>query len=117
MKSWDFLHVSDLHLSATSQYIDDLKVHVDPAFRDNAFAAFVSLYKNSELLKSVRYVIFSGDVTTAGEQAGFDQFSREVVPNLRGSREKHFFIVPGNHDVVWSLDPKMSDYLSKKFSS
>jgi len=117
MKSWDFLHVSDLHLSATSQYIDDLKVHVDPAFRDNAFAAFVSLYKNSELLKSVRYVIFSGDVTTAGEQDGFDQFSREVVPNLRGSSEKHFFIVPGNHDVVWSLDPKMSDYLSKKFSS
>lgn len=84
------LHLSDLHFTS------DTKVeHVwRPLFED---------LRDQKLLRKIKFLIVSGDVSSKGAQAEFklaSEFLQVVQHTLKVPRE-HVVLVPGNHDLDW----------------
>jgi 3',5'-cyclic AMP phosphodiesterase CpdA len=69
--------------------------------------------------KALSFIAIGGDVTSHGKAAGFTRFADEALPSLQRmvARREAICAVPGNHDVVWGLDPIGSGYFNEKFKS
>jgi 3',5'-cyclic AMP phosphodiesterase CpdA len=107
------LHLSDLHLGPqASTPVGDYKVEAIPhgdrqnrigLFRQTLNALTTMLAASGEALDAV---IITGDVTTYGDPAGFNQ-----LPNLLSALGSslpppdHILVATGNHDVRWRTPP------------
>ena len=129
MAKWAFLWITDLHFaSPNSNYIDDpreLDLPGDQRFRDTIVRSLHTILDldfrkiaNGETQESLSFVAIGGDITTRGESHGFKQFSRDTFPKLSRlvSTPDAICIVPGNHDVVWGINPYSADYFTRKFA-
>lgn len=114
------LHLSDLHYeSPDSNYGDDDKADTPPSVRSNVFSNLNQILEGWPLDEPVDIVAVTGDITTRGNQEGFAKFQEKTVALLKDRlrNRKAFFLVPGNHDVRWGLDPAKSDYFDLKFEN
>jgi 3',5'-cyclic AMP phosphodiesterase CpdA len=108
------LHLSDLHLAnaPAEDALGDYKVE---AVKEDDRVSRAQLLKNTlkalpiwlaENETALDGVIITGDVTTRGAPAGFQQ-----LPDLLGALgtalpdAEHIVVVPGNHDVTWGTEP------------
>ena len=116
MSKWRFLWITDLHYELPdANYLDDpkeLKEKYDAPFRENVFTNFNRIlryggFENMEL----DFIVIGGDITTHGNRRGFDTFLAQAFPLLQSLvPTKAICIVPGNHDVVWGIDPTEEGY-------
>src|SRR5438309_1097890 len=108
MRSWSIVSISDLHYeSPNSNYTDDPKELQDVAFREDIFQEFNAILENGFASEKFDLICIAGDITTHGKAEGLKRFKSEALPKLSSlvnSREA-IAVVPGNHDVVWGLDP------------
>jgi 3',5'-cyclic AMP phosphodiesterase CpdA len=115
---WSILSLSDLHYeSPDSNYLDDAKELGNlPEFRDDLFRDVDAVLKGLPE-GSFDAVVVGGDITTHGKENGFKRFRDEMLPALMklAPDPSHVCIVPGNHDVEWSLDPTAKGVFERKF--
>jgi len=120
MRTWSILSLSDLHYeSPNSNYTDDPKELQDVAFREDIFQGFNAILENGFGGEKFDLISVAGDITTHGQANGLRRFRSDGLPkllNLVACRES-IAIVPGNHDVVWGLNPYVDDYFGKKFAA
>lgn len=94
------LHLSDIHYLSKDSMIDEKTKIAKVEESDIRKKLFTEKIKNT--LEQINYVIVSGDVTTGGKKAGFEDFNEFVYEMQRKyvlPPSNHFVIVPGNHDV------------------
>jgi predicted phosphodiesterase len=114
------LHLSDLHYeSPDSNYGDHDKADTPPSVRSNVFSNLNQILQGWPLNEPVDIVAVTGDITTRGNEDGFAKFQEKTVTLLKDRLRNRnaFFLVPGNHDVRWGLDPAKSNYFDLKFES
>ena len=129
-KTWAFLWITDLHYEQPeANYLDDakeIKEDFNLPLRDDTFADFqATLNHDFDILNNVdpkgefSFVAIGGDITTHGKVNGFTRFLSEALPILQRKvgENKAICIVPGNHDVVWGLDPTGRNYFHNKFDA
>lgn len=94
------LHLSDIHYGSPDYSIDQKTLLPNVKESDIRTTEF---YHSIESIKdSINYVVVTGDITTKGDINGYSQFNifvksmqeKGIFPN-----NKHFVIVPGNHDT------------------
>ncbi len=99
------IHFSDLHLN--QQTLRDWKNYIQTAFIDKL--------KEINKEKEITFIAFTGDLIDTGGSDfdstanAFKTFNKEVITPILSSINlgvDRFFIVPGNHDIVRSLDHK-----------
>jgi 3',5'-cyclic AMP phosphodiesterase CpdA len=115
---WNILHISDIHLGSPANLTDDAKTPVPDAFRDSVIESFHDLLRDMLSATTFDAAIISGDISNGGNVEGFDRFDRDTAPLLLNlvATPAAVCIVPGNHDVGWSLDPTAPDYFTRKFA-
>lgn len=93
-----WLHVSDLHVQSG----------MAGAWRPPG-AALLSAISKDRLRSPWRFVFFTGDLSNSGQDADFRRLRPflEELATATGVPRKHFYLVPGNHDLdrtEWSHD-------------
>lgn len=124
MATWRFLAITDIHYELPeANYLDDpkeLKQFSDRALWESAFTDFNRLLEWGGFNeKELCFIAIGGDITSHGKQQGFTTFVQSALPKLQdlvASREA-ICVVPGNHDVVWGLDPTEKRYFDRKFEA
>jgi len=79
-KSWQFAHISDIHISDSSSIVDLKRTVYD-------------VNANTD----IEFVIISGDITEFGSDGEL-----LIAQNLLSNLNKPWYIIPGNHDMKWS---------------
>lgn len=133
MNHWAFLWITDLHFaSPDSNYSDDPKEldktpkgeYRDGVFRDSVIDEFHELldfdfrgFAGNGCADPLSFIALGGDITTHGRQEGLDKFRADTLWRLEKlvSAPEAICIVPGNHDVVWNVNPTAPGYFSQKF--
>ncbi len=101
------LHLSDLHYGEGSQSDVDWKVWLDGTERAQRVNRLPTYIRN--LPACPDFLVVSGDITIAGNPAGFAEFETTLLSGSRDLRlpdARHIVIVPGNHDVSRSEQPR-----------
>ncbi len=99
-KKIKILHLSDLHFSKNVEEDMDVKVPMLLNTRSEKIDRFREYIK--DLPDRPDYVVVSGDITTKGEEDGFEIFNEIAVELIKDGKlpsVDKFIIVPGNHDV------------------
>ena len=105
------LHASDLHLGERGgELLDDDKEEIgqpDLQTTQRVFRRtlkYLKSYVNEHGPPAV--AVFSGDLTVAAHQSGFDAFAELLAEraDVLPAERKNVVVVPGNHDVVWTED-------------
>lgn len=108
------VHLSDFHLNR--KFIKDWKVYVKNAM--------IEKLKSFHAKHPISFIAFTGDIIDAGgsdlENAtkGFSIFHEEVVSPLLeefGLKKNEFLMIPGNHDVVRTLDERREELGNKEY--
>lgn len=103
------IHLSDFHLNQKT--LRDWKNYL----KDALLAKLHSLNRKIP----IDFIAFTGDLIDLGggdfgnATTGFETFQLEVINpiiNEVGLPNEKFFIIPGNHDIVRSLDSKRSEF-------
>ena len=128
MGKWAFLWITDLHYeSPDSSFTDDgkeLNEAYDEPLRESIFRDFHSILNadfrslaNPDAPDALSFIAIGGDVTTHGRVSGFDRFVKDALPRLNDfvAKPEAICIVPGNHDVVWGMNPTRPGYFIEKF--
>jgi 3',5'-cyclic AMP phosphodiesterase CpdA len=112
---WSILSISDIHFASNSK-LDDAKSLEWPTLSEDIFPNFHNILEGFPK-NSLDLVAVVGDITTRGDEKGFQRFTGETLPKLRELvvSEKAICIVPGNHDVKWGIDPESTNSFNKKF--
>ncbi len=109
------LHLSDLHFGSKNPNFDDAKTELIPiAERESRQATILRTLKHvGRYLKKSRekldVICVSGDITYAGDEKGFEDFS--TILRELGSLcppKTRIIVVPGNHDVPRGSVPSSS---------
>jgi len=104
------LHVSDLHLGTGEfDYIDG-KLRL-PLADDDRYKTTKLFWDSLEHWPSIPDVIIvSGDITVRCHETGFKQFQEQMVALRQKVKDPgRIVVVPGNHDVKWSVDENLSN--------
>lgn len=80
-RTFSFAWISDTHLGASANAEDD----------------FIQAIEDINMMDSIEFVIFSGDLTEFGVTSEFELLKERLSP-----LEKPYYMVDGNHDVNWS---------------
>lgn len=80
-RTFSFAWISDTHLGASANAEDD----------------FIQTIEDINMMDSIEFVIFSGDLTEFGVTSEFALLKERLAP-----LNKPYFMVDGNHDVNWS---------------
>lgn len=119
MPQWNFLWITDLHYGNPANRVDDPKEGQGKkkALREEVFPGFYLLLEEAFADVKLDFIGIGGDITDQGNPAGFDRYRAEMFSKLSALVEKQqaICVVPGNHDVVWGLDPAKNDYFDVKF--
>jgi 3',5'-cyclic AMP phosphodiesterase CpdA len=93
-----WLHISDLHFSESQVYEESIVVQalLQDLKHWNRFAPEI---------KKLDFVFLTGDIAFSGQAAEYHLASRflDELKRVTHGRKRQFFLVPGNHDVYWSL--------------
>lgn len=104
------LHLSDLHYGKDSAEISDTKVLLDGAERVKVINRLERFCRS--IHPKPDFVIVSGDITTRGDQQGFENFTEALKKCIESSAfpsARHIVIVPGNHDVDRNISPRSAE--------
>jgi 3',5'-cyclic AMP phosphodiesterase CpdA len=133
MPGWAFIFLTDLHYAdPETNYSDDPKeldelpegVYLDAPYRAGVIDDVHSILDvdfralaGPDFSDSLSFIAVGGDITTRGRQEGFQQFATETIGRLSRlvSDSEAVCIVPGNHDVIWGLNPTQTGHFTKKF--
>jgi len=112
MSGISWLHLSDWHQKGQEF---DRKIVRDALIKD-----IETRSKIDPALTNIDFVVFSGDVTYSGKQDEFQTAITEFfnpVLNTVGLGPDRLIIVPGNHDLEWSVLDLLPTNLLEKFDS
>lgn len=116
---WSLLLISDLHFEdPDANFEDDPKELNLAALRNAVFPQLDAILNDGFEKESFDLIAVTGDITTHGRPEGFDKFV-QIYPQMRQlvKKEEAICIVPGNHDVLWGLDPTASNSFNHKFEN
>jgi len=123
MAKWRFLWITDLHYELPdANYLDDAKELEEKynwPLRENVFSDFIGVLEHGGFAEmDLSFIAIGGDVTTHGQQTGFTRFEDGAFRKLQDFvSPKAICVVPGNHDVVWGIDPTGRKYFDRKFEA
>jgi hypothetical protein len=121
MAKRSFLCLTDLHFAdQNTNFLDDSKDlgrSYGGSYRTNALSHVKAIIEHGFKAGDLDFIAVVGDITTHGRKEGFDAFTKELLPLLQPLvPDDALCIVPGNHDVKWSLDPNEKGYYDEKFA-